>query len=183
MNSKGTSTGQTLIIYIGKKHEKKCIYVFYVYWIKHLCTLINSNSTPIWNTNETAKKKKKKKVCLKPLTVWIMTNCGKLLERWEYQTILPVSWETCMWVKKQQLELDMKQQTGSKLSKKYYKDVYCHPAYLTYIQSTSCKNAVINESQTWIKIARRNINNLRYAEDTTLMAESEEDVKSLLMRV
>ena len=71
----------------------------------------------------------------------------------------------------------------SKLEKEYVKAVYCHPAYLTYIQSTSCKNAVLNESQTWIKIARRNINNLRYAEDTTLMAESEEDVKSLLMRV
>ena len=71
----------------------------------------------------------------------------------------------------------------SKLEKEYVKAVCCHPAYLTYIQSTSCKNAGLNESQTWIKIARRNINNLRYAEDTTLMAESEEDVKSLLMRV
>ena len=71
----------------------------------------------------------------------------------------------------------------SKLEKEYVKAVGCHPAYLTYIQSTSCKNAGLNESQTWIKIARRNINNLRYAEDTTLMAESEEDVKSLLMRV
>ena len=47
--------------------------------------------------------------------------------------------DTCIWVKKQQLELDMKQQTGSKLAKKYYKDVYCHPAYLTYMQSTSCE--------------------------------------------
>ena len=71
----------------------------------------------------------------------------------------------------------------SKLEKEYVKAVCCHPDYLTYIQSTSCKNAGLNESQTWIKIARRNINNLRYAEDTTLMAESEEDVKSLLMRV
>ena len=57
--------------------------------------------------------------------------------RWEYQTTLPASWETCMQVKKQQLEPDMEQQTGSKLGKKYVKAVYCHPAYLTYMQSTS----------------------------------------------
>ena len=50
----------------------------------------------------------------KPLTVWIMTNCGKFLERWEYQTTWPASWEICMQVKKQHLELDMDQQTGSK---------------------------------------------------------------------
>ena len=52
---------------------------------------------------------------------------------------LTVSWETCMQVKKQQLELDMEQQTGSKLGKEYVKAVYCHPAYLTYMQSTSCE--------------------------------------------
>ena len=74
---------------------------------------------------------------LKPLTVWIIANCGKFLRRWEYQTTLPASWETCMQVKKQQLEPDMKQQTGSKLGKEYVKAVYCHPAYLTYMQSTS----------------------------------------------
>ena len=50
----------------------------------------------------------------KPLTVWITTNCGKFFKRWEYQATLPASWEICMQVKKQQLELDMKQQTGSK---------------------------------------------------------------------
>ena len=76
---------------------------------------------------------------LKPLTVCIATNCGKFLKRWEYQTTLPASWEICMQVRKQQLELDMEQQTGSKLGKKYVKAVYCHPAYLTYMQSTSCK--------------------------------------------
>ena len=51
---------------------------------------------------------------LKPLTVWITTNCGKFLKRWEYQTTWPASWETYMQVRKQQLELDMEQQTGSK---------------------------------------------------------------------
>ena len=50
----------------------------------------------------------------KPLTVWITINCGKFWKRWEYQTTWPASWETCMQVRKQQLELDMEQQTGSK---------------------------------------------------------------------
>ena len=75
----------------------------------------------------------------KPLTVWIIINCGKLLKRWEYQAILPVSWETCMWVKKQQLPLDMEQLTGSNLGKEHDKAIYCHPAYLIYMQSASCK--------------------------------------------
>ena len=82
-----------------------------------------------------------------------------------------------MQVKKQQLELDMEQQTGSKEEKEYVKAVYCHPAYLTYVQSVGLK-----ETQAGIKIAGRNINNLRYADDTTLMTESEE-LKSLLMKV
>ena len=67
----------------------------------------------------------------KPVTVWIKTNCGKFLKRWEYQTTWPASWEICMQVKKQPLELDMEQQTGSKLGEEYVKTVYCHPAYLT----------------------------------------------------
>ena len=74
---------------------------------------------------------------LKPLTVWITTNCGKFLKKWEYQIILVASWETCMQVKKQQSESDIGQQTGSKLGKEYIKAIYCHPAYLTYMQSTS----------------------------------------------
>ena len=70
----------------------------------------------------------------KPLSVWITTNCGKFLKRWEYQTTLPASGEICIQVKKQQLELDMGQQTGSKSGKEYIKAVYCHPAYLNYMQ-------------------------------------------------
>ena len=89
----------------------------------------------------------------------------------------------CMQVKKQQLEPDMEQQSGSKMGKEYVKAVYCHPAYLTYMQSTSWGYAGLDEAQAGIKIARRNINNLRYADDTTLMAESEEEWKSLLRRV
>ena len=69
----------------------------------------------------------------KPWTVWITTNCRKLLKRWEYQTTWPASWEICMQVRKHQLELDMEQQTGSKSEKEYIKAVYCHPAYLTYM--------------------------------------------------
>ena len=73
----------------------------------------------------------------KPLTVWITRNCGKFWKRREYQTTWPASWEICMQVRKQQLELDMEQQTGSKSGKEYVKAVCCHPAYLTYTQSTS----------------------------------------------
>ena len=72
----------------------------------------------------------------KALTVWITTNCGKFWKSWEYQTTWPASWEICMQVRKQQPELDMEQQTGSKSGKEYVKAVCCHPAYLTYMQST-----------------------------------------------
>ena len=83
---------------------------------------------------------------------------------------------------KQQLEPDTKQQTGSKLGKEYIKAVYCHPAYLTYMQSTSC------DMPDWMthKLDSRlpgDINNLRYVDDTTLMTESKEELKSLLMKV
>ena len=67
--------------------------------------------------------------------VWITRNCGKFLKRWEYQTTLPTSWETFMQVKKQQLEPDMEQWNDSKLGKEYVKAVYCHLAYLTYMQN------------------------------------------------
>ena len=73
----------------------------------------------------------------KPLTIWITTNCGQFYKRWEYQTTLPASWEICTQVKKQKLKPDMEQQTGSKLGKEYVKAVYCHPAYLTSMQSAS----------------------------------------------
>ena len=88
-----------------------------------------------------------------------------------------------MQVKKQQLELDMKQQTGSKSGKGYIKAVYCYPAYLTYMQSTPWENAGLDEAQAGIRIVGRNIDNLRYADDTTLRAESKEERKSLLIKV
>ena len=88
-----------------------------------------------------------------------------------------------MQFKKQQLELDMEQQTGFKQEKEYVKAVCCHPAYLTSMQSTSWETLGWKKCRTGIKIAERNINHLRYADDTTLMAESEEELKSLVMKV
>ena len=79
-----------------------------------------------------------------------------------------------MQVKKQQLELDMEQQAGSKLGKEYVKAVYCHPAYLTSMQSISCEMQA-DVAQVGINIAGRNINNLRYADDTTLMQKVKRD--------
>ena len=85
-------------------------------------------------------------------------------------------------VKKQQLELDMEQQTASKLGKEYVKAVYCHLSYLPYIEYIM-RNYKLDEAQAGIKISRRNINNLRYADDTTLMAESKQQLKRILMKV
>ena len=113
---------------------------------------------------------------------WITTNCAKFWKKWEYQTTLPASWEICTQVKKQQLELDMEQQTGSKLGKEYIKAVYCYPAYLTYMQSTSWETLGWVKHKVGIKIARRNNNNLRYTDGTTLTALSEE-LKNLLMKL
>ena len=76
-----------------------------------------------------------------------------------------------MQVKKQHVEPYMEQPTISKLGKEYDKAVYCHPAYLTYMQSTSCEMLSWMESQAGLKISGRNINSLRYADDTTLMEE------------
>ena len=75
----------------------------------------------------------------------------------------------------------MEQQTGSKLRKEFIKALYCYPAYLTYMQCTSCKMPGWMNHKMEL-IARRNISNLRYADDTTLMAENEEELKSFLMR-
>ena len=97
--------------------------------------------------------------------------------------MFPASWEICVQVKKHQLELDMEQQTGSKSGKKYIKAVYCHPAYLTYMQSISC------EILGWMKhkLESRLPGEIPITSDiqmiTTLMEESKEELKSLLMKV
>ena len=96
----------------------------------------------------------------KPLTVWITTNCWKSIKWWEYQTTLPASWEIFMQVKKQQLESDMEQQTGSKLGKEYI------PCLCNLYAECIMWHARLDEAQAKIKIARRNIKNLRYADDT-----------------
>ena len=77
----------------------------------------------------------------------------------------------------------MEQQTGSKSGKEYIKAVYCHPDYFNLYAEYIMRNAGLDETQAGIKIAGRNVNNLRYADDTTLLAESEENLKSLLMKM
>ena len=77
----------------------------------------------------------------------------------------------------------MGQQTGSKLGKEHVKAVSCHPAYFNFYAEYIMRNAGPDKAQAGIKIAGRNISNLRYADDTTLMEESEEELKSLLMKV
>ena len=84
-----------------------------------------------WKKQESSRKTSTSALLTMPklLTVWITINCGKFWERWEYQTTWPASWEICMQVRKQQLELDMEQQAGSKQEKEHIKAVYCYPAY------------------------------------------------------
>ena len=118
----------------------------------------------------------------KPLTVWTTTNSGKFLKRWEYQTTWPASSEICMQVRKQQLELDLTTdwfQVGKGVRQGCILSLCLFNLYAEYIM----RNARLEKAQAGIKIARRNINNLRYADDTTLMAECEEELKSLLMKV
>ena len=115
---------------------------------------------------------------LKPFTIRIMENCGKFFKGWEYQTPLPVSWETCMQVKNQQLEPDMTiglVQTWERSTSSLY-IVSLLNWYAEYI----LQNVRMDDSQAGIKIAGRNIDNLCYTGDTTLVRESEEDLKSLL---
>ena len=103
--------------------------------------------------------------------------------RWESQTTLHASWETCTHDEKQQLELNMEQRTGSKLGKDYIKTICCHTADLTYKAEYILQNAGVDESQPGIKIAGRSTNSVKYADDTTQMAESEKELKSLLIKV
>ena len=102
-------------------------------------------------------------------------NCGKFLKRWEYQTTLPLSWENYMQVKKQQLELDIGQLTGSKLGKEYDKAMLSSCLFNFYAEYTMW-NAGLDKPQAVIK-------NFSYADDTTLMAEIEKELKSLLIKV
>ena len=115
----------------------------------------------------------------KPLTVWITINCGKFWKRWEYQTSWLDSWETCMQVRKQQLEhrtIDWFQ-----IGQGVHQGCILSPCLFNLYAEYIMRNAGLEEAQPEIKIAGRHINNLRNAGDTTLMAESEE-LNSLLMK-
>ena len=140
-------------------------------------------STGSWKKQESSRKISTSALLTmpKPLTVWITRNCSKLLQRWEYQATLPASWETCMQVKKQQLEPDMEQQTGSILGKE--QGCILPPCLFSLYSEYIIWHAGLVEAQAEIKIVGRNINNLRYADDTTLMAEGEKELKSLLTKV
>ena len=106
---------------------------------------------------------------LKPLTMWITTNCGKFFKRWKYQTTLLASWEICMQVKKQQLEPDMEQwMDWFQIWKEVHQGCILSPCLF----NLHAEYIMQNEAQAGIKIAGRNINNLRYADDTILIAES-----------
>ena len=110
---------------------------------------------------------------LEPLTVWITTN-GKILKEVGIPDCL-VSWKTCIQVKKQQLEWGVEWLTGSKLGKEYVKVVCILSPCLFNLYAEYMQNAGLDEGQAAIKIAGRNINNLRYQDDATLMAESKEE--------
>ena len=110
--------------------------------------------------------------------MWITTNCGKFLKTWEYQTTWSVSWEICMQVKKQQNwtwnnRLDPN-------GEGVHQSCILSPCLFNLYAECIMRNARLGETQARIKIAGRNINNLRYADDNTLMAESKEELKSLL---
>ena len=109
----------------------------------------------------------------KPLTVWITISCGKFWKRQEYQTTWPDSWETPIQVRKQQLELDMEATDWFQIGKGVCQGCILSPCLFNLYAEYIMRNAGLEETQAGIKIARRNINNLRYADDTTLMAESE----------
>ena len=103
----------------------------------------------------------------KHLTVWITTNCGKFLKRWEYQTTWPASWEICIQVKKQ-----VRTRHGTtewfQIGKAVHQGCILSPSLFNLYAEQIMQNARLDEAQAGIKIAGRNINNLRYADDTTL---------------
>ena len=113
----------------------------------------------------------------KPLPVWMTINCGKFWKRWAYQTTWPASWEICMQVRKHQLEL--LHEHGITVGKGVRQGCLLSPCLFNLYAESIMRNTGLEETQAGIKIAGRNIHNLRYADDTTLMAESEEELKSL----
>ena len=117
----------------------------------------------------------------KSLTVWITTNCGKFFKRWKYQGTWPAFWEICMQVRKQ-VRTGHGTTDWFQIGKGVRQGCILSPCLFNLYAEYIMRNAGLEEAQAGIKIAKRNINNLRYADDTTLMAESEEELKSLLMK-
>ena len=117
----------------------------------------------------------------KPLTVWITTN-WKILQEMGMPDHLTCLLRNLYGCQEATVRSGHEQQTGSKSGKEYVKAVYCHPAYLTYMQSTSCKMPGWMKHKMESRLLEEIFNNLRYADDTTLMAESKE-LKRLLMKV
>ena len=131
-----------------------------------------------WKKQESSRKTSISALLTMPklLTVWITINCGKFFNRWEYQTTWPVSWEICMQVRKQVRtghETTDWFQIGKGVHQGYILSPCLFNLYVEYIMW----NVRLDEPQAGIKISRRNINNLIYADDTILMAESEEELK------
>ena len=118
----------------------------------------------------------------KPLTMCITTNCGKLLKRWEYKSTLPVSWECCMQVKNQTVRTGHGTTDWSQIGKGVIQSCILSPHLFSLYAEYIMWNAGLDEAQAGIKIAGRNINNLRYADDTILMAEREEELESHLIK-
>ena len=104
------------------------------------------------------------------------------LKRWEYQTTLPVFWEICMQVKKQ-VKTGHGTTNWFKIGKEVHQGCILSPCFLNFYAKYIMQNTRLDEAQARIKIAGRNINKLRYSDDTSLMAQSKEELKSLLMKV
>ena len=114
--------------------------------------------------------------------VWITINCGKFWKRWDYQTIWPASWDLYAGQ-----EATVRTGRGTtdwfQIEKGVHQGSILSPCLFNLYAEYIIRKARLEEAQAGIKIARRNINNVRYADDTTLMAESEEELKSFLMKV
>ena len=121
-----------------------------------------------------------------PLTVWITTKCGKFLKKWESQTTVLTSWETCIYAYQEATVINRTAHGTTdwfKIGKGAWQGCILSPCLFNLCAEDIIQNAGKDESQAGMKIVGRNINNLKYADDTTLMAESEEELKSLLIRV
>ena len=136
-----------------------------------------------WNKQESSRKTLTSALWTmpKPLTVWITINCEKFWKKWEYQTTWPASWEICTGQ-----EATVRTEHGRadwfQIGKGVRQGCVLSPCLFNFYAEYIMRNAGLEETQAGIKIAGRNINHLRYADDTTLMAESEE-LKSLLIKV